>query len=68
MNEIKEWDMEYSTSFLDEMLFLKRNGIRYTWVYTNRFGITVWKFKKEKKLWDTLSKMYSDKKYEIKGV
>jgi hypothetical protein len=57
------WDKEYSTSFINEVTFLKTKGIRYTWVYTNDDGISVWKFKKDKQLWDALSEMYSDLKY-----
>lgn len=57
------WDKEYSTSFINEVTFLKTKGIRYTWVYTNEDGISVWKFKKDKQLWDALSEMYSDLKY-----
>ena len=64
MERKTKWDKEYSTSFYDEVIFLKTNGIRYTWVYTNDDGVSVWKYKKEKKLWDTLSEMYSNKKYE----
>lgn len=65
MDKKSKWDKEYSTSFLDEVVYLKSNGIRYTWVYTNNDGVSVWKYKKEKRLWDCLSKMYSNKKYEI---
>ena len=57
------WDKEYSTSFINEVTFLKTKGIRYTWVYTNEDGISGWKFKKDKQLWDALSEMYSDLKY-----
>lgn len=57
------WDKEYSTSFINEVTFLKTKGIRYTWVYTNDDGISVWKFTKNKQLWDSLSEMYSDLKY-----
>lgn len=57
------WDKEYSTSFINEVTFLKTKGIRYTWVYTNDDGVSVWKFKKDKQLWDALSEMYSDLKY-----
>lgn len=65
-NMIKtKWDKEYSTSFINEVAFLKSKKIRYTWVYTNDDGISVWKYKKEKRLWDALSEMYSDIKYEI---
>ena len=60
-----KWNKEYQTSFLDEVIFLKENGIRYTWVYTNTEGKSVWKFKKEKRLWDALAEMYSNTKYEV---
>lgn len=63
MERKSKWDKEFSTSFLDEVIFLKSKGIRYTWVYTNEDGISVWKFKKEKQLWDALSEMYSSEKY-----
>lgn len=64
MDNKSKWDKEYSTSFVNEVAFLKSKGIRYTWVYTNNEGISIWKFKKGKSLWDALSEMYSDKKYE----
>ena len=60
-----KFDKEYSTSFIEEMQFLRKKGIRYTWVYINEDKISVWKYKKEKKLWDALSEMYSDSKYEV---
>lgn len=63
MDGIK-WDKEYSTSFIDEVAFLKTKKIRYTWVYKNDSGISVWKYKKEKSLWDALSEMYSNTKYQ----
>lgn len=64
MENKKKYDKEYQTNFLDEVRFLKSKGIRYTWVYTNENDISVWKFKKEKKLWDALSEMYSQTKYQ----
>lgn len=63
MDNIK-WDKEYSTSFIDEVAFLKTKRIRYTWVYKSDSGISVWKYKKEKSLWDALSEMYSNTKYQ----
>ena len=59
------WDKEYQTSFLDEVLFLKSKGIRYTWVYKHEDGLSVWKFRKEKRLWSALAEMYSNTKYEV---
>ena len=63
--ETKGYDMEYSTSFYDEVIFLRRNGIRYVWVYRNDEGISVWKYRKNRELWLALAEMYKDKKYEI---
>lgn len=59
------WDKEYQTSFLDEVLFLKSKGIRYTWVYKNEDGLSVWKYKKNRTLWLSLAEMYSNTKYEV---
>lgn len=58
------WDKEYQTNFLDEVLFLKSKGIRYSWVYKNEYGVSVWKYQKEKRLWSALAEMYSNLKYE----
>lgn len=63
MDKIK-WDKQYATSYIDEVVFLKSKGIRYEWVYTNENGISVWKFKKTKELWQALAEMYSDIKYK----
>ena len=30
-----KFDKEYSTSYVEEMQFLRDKGIRYTWVYKN---------------------------------
>lgn len=64
MENKNKWDKEYATSFVNEVAFLKSKGIRYTWVYTSTDKISVWKYKKCKSLWDALSEMYADKKYE----
>lgn len=59
-----KFDKEYSTSFIEEMKFLRDRGIRYTWVYINEEKVSVWKYKKEKKLWDALSEMYANNNYD----
>jgi hypothetical protein len=59
-----KFDKEYSTSFIEEMQFLREKGIRYTWVYINEEKVSVWKYKKEKRLWDALSELYSKNNYE----
>lgn len=56
-----KFDKEYSTQYLSEMKFLLSKGIKYTWVYVNEEGYTVWKYKKEKRLWDALSEMYTER-------
>ena len=57
--EFMKFDKEYSTSYVEEMKYLREKGIKYTWVYMNEDKISVWKYKKEKRLWDALSEMYS---------
>ena len=64
MNE-KKYDMEYATCFYDEVIYLRKRGIRYTWVYKNESGISTWKFRKNRELWLALADMYKDKKYEV---
>ena len=64
MEITKKWDKEYSTSFIDEVIHLKSKGVRYTWVYTNELGISVWKYKKNVQLWNALAEMYSNIKYK----
>lgn len=57
---IKKFDKEYSTQFVDEMKYLQKNGISYAFV-KNIQGITTYKYTKTKKLFEFLSKFYSDK-------
>lgn len=63
--EKKLWDKEYATSFYDEVMFLRKRNIRYTWVDKNANGISVWKYKKTRELWLALADMYKDRRYEI---
>lgn len=53
----KRFDKEYSTQWALEEMFLKENGIDYTFVKTID-GITTWKYKKTSELFDVLSKFY----------
>lgn len=62
--ENKKYDKEYATSFYDEVLYLRKHGIRYEWVNRNEYGISVWKYKKTYRLWATLADMYLDRRYE----
>lgn len=61
----KLWDKEYATSFYDEVMFLRKRNIRYTWVDKNDNGISVWKYKKTRELWLALADMYKNRRYEI---
>lgn len=63
--EKKLWDKEYATSFYDEVMFLRKRNIRYTWVDKNANGISVWKYKKTRELWLALADMYKNRRYEI---
>lgn len=63
MERKAKWDKEYATSYYDEVIFLKSKGIRYTWVYTNEDGISIFKYKKESSLWKALTEMYLNPKY-----
>lgn len=63
--ENKKFDKEYATSFYDEVLYLRKCGIRYEWVYRNDSGVSVWKYRKTYKLWKALAEMYKNSKYEL---
>ena len=52
-----KFDKEYSTQYLTEAVFLKRKGIRYEFVKTVN-GLTTYKYKKTKELFDALSEFY----------
>lgn len=53
-----KFDKEYATQYLTEAVFLKRKGIRYEFVKTVN-GLTTYKYKKTKELFDALSEFYS---------
>ena len=42
------------------MLFLRQHGVRYTWVTTNEYGITVWKYKRNSMLFELLQQFYTE--------
>lgn len=58
---MKKFDKEYSTQYVDEMKFLLKNGVRYTFVKEIN-NITTYKYTKTKKLFELLSKFYSNQK------
>ena len=57
---VKRFDKEYSTQWNTEVLYLTSRGIRYAFVKENENGITVYKYKKTKKLFDALSSLYGN--------
>ena len=59
----KKFDKEYSTSFMDEVVWLRSHGIRYVWVYRNEDNISIWKYEKNYELWNCLAQMYKHEKY-----
>ena len=60
MGYLTKFDKEYATQYLQETAFLKDKGIKYTFVKTVN-GLTTYKYKKTKELFDALSEFYSDK-------
>ena len=53
------FDKEYSTQYVEEMKWLKEQGIYYTFVkYVN--GITTYKYKKTPQLFQALALFYKE--------
>ena len=64
--ENKKFDKEYATSFYDEVLYLRKCGIRYEWVYRNDSGVSVWKYRKTYKTLEGFSRnVQKTQKYEL---
>lgn len=55
---MKKFDKEYSTQFVNEMLYLRDVGIYYTFVKTIN-GLTTYKYTKTKELFKALYDFYS---------
>jgi hypothetical protein len=53
----KKFDKEYSTQWALEQIFLKENGIGYTFVKPID-GVTTWKYEKTSVLFNVLEKFY----------
>lgn len=54
----KKFDFEYSTQYSNEMKWLLNNNIRYSFV-KEIDGITTYKYKKTKDLFEKLAEFYS---------
>lgn len=57
----KKIDREYGTQDRKEMFYLIDNDISFLFTKTDENGITTWKFKKSKALFDLLSNYYSNR-------
>ena len=62
MIDIKKFDKEYSTQYVAEMKYLQAHDILYSFVKTIN-GIKTYKYKKTKKLFDTLANFYAEIKW-----
>lgn len=58
---MKKIDREYGTQDRKEMFYLIDNNISFLFAKTDKNGVTTWKFKKCKKLFDLLSSYYSNR-------
>lgn len=56
----KKFDKEYRTENPTEVLYLRECGIPYTFVKKDEHGITVYKYKKNYRLFDTLKNFYKN--------
>lgn len=56
---LKKIDREYGTQNRKEMFYLIDNNIPFLFAKTNKNGVTTWKFKKEKRLFELLVDFYS---------
>lgn len=57
----KKIDREYGTQDRKEMFYLIDNGISFLFAKTDENGVTAWKFKKSKKLFQSLLDYYSNR-------
>ena len=57
---MKKWDKEYSTQFVEEMKFLLKYNIKYSFVKTIN-GITTYKYFKTSELFKVLAIFYAEK-------
>ena len=60
MIDKRVFDSEYSTQWRDEVDFLKKNGINYTFVKRNN-NISTYKYKKRSELFSALTSFYTQK-------
>ena len=59
--DMKKFDKEYATQWLDEVEWLRKNNIRYTFVKTDENNITTYKYTKTSELFSSLAIFYAQK-------
>lgn len=59
MQYYTKFDKEYATQYLKETAFLRNKGIKQAFVKEVN-GLTTFKYKKTKELFDALSEFYSE--------
>ena len=60
---MKAIDNEYSTQFVDEHMYLRSMGMRYSFAKTDENGVTTWKYKKTPRLFEQLRIFYINNEY-----
>lgn len=58
---MKKIDREYGTQDRKEMFYLIDNDISFLFAKTDINGVTTWKFKKNKRLFNLLADYYSNR-------
>lgn len=58
---MKKYDKEYSTQWIDEVEWLSRCGIRYSFVKRNENNISIYKYQKTSELFKALAIFYAQK-------
>lgn len=58
---MKKIDKEYGTQERQEVFYLIDNGVPFVFVKTDENGVTTWKFKKTKELFDLLTKYHANR-------
>lgn len=58
---MKKIDKEYGTQERQEVFYLIDNGVPFIFAKTDDNGVTTWKFKKTKTLFNLLTDYYSER-------
>lgn len=56
---MKKFDKEYSTQWMKEVEWLRKKGIKYTFVKTDKNNITTYKYEKTSELFKELAIFYA---------